>query len=300
MVSLIPKHPLIAFFLLAGILISPAGLLAQPGNRGRAADIEPELDPEEGARRIAAFRQARLMGDYLFDFELRYMPRRGDDQVYRGVMTGTWNSAGPVTRIDIDANSPAAMDQPGLSPFRLLVQNGKKSERFIARVHGDSETERLEEADLFSPLLPGLTYTPFDLQMPFIFWDSYEYEGNDRVKGRPAHTFLMFPPENIREINTKLYAVRMALDADYNALLRVELLDENESIYKSFRVLNFKKVQDQWIIKTIDLVNDEDRDKTRLRILSASLGLDIDDAHFSMEGLQEPPRLPSSLNIEHL
>lgn len=261
-------------------------------------DRTRELDPEEGARRIAMFRQARLQGDFAFDFELRYMPRRGDDQVYRGLMTGTWNDIGPLTRIDVDANSPAAAANDVARTFRLLVQNGK--ERFIVRKMGDAPAEKLAEDALFEPVLPGLTYTPFDLQMPFIFWESYTYEGNERVKGRPAHTFLMFPPEKIREINPGLHAVRMALDADYNALLRVELLDADESVMKSFRVLNFKKVQEQWIIKTIDLVNERERDKTRLRILSAALGLDLDAFHFSVEGLEEPPRLPTEAIVEHL
>ncbi len=278
-------------------------LVGQPPSRRLGEIRVNEIDQEEGVRRIESFRNSRLRGDYIFDFELRYMPRSGEDEVYLGSLSGTWNDIGPVTRMDVTVTNTESPEVGGealeaMKSFQLLVQNGR--ERWVERRINGGPIEVVESADLFEPVLPGLTYSAFDLQMPFIFWDEFAYEGSQRVKGRPAHLFLMYPPDKVKAANPNLYAVRMALDNDYNALLRVELINQEDTVYKSFRVLNFKKVSEEWIIKTIDLVNDLDRDKTRLRVLAAALGLNLNAKGLAKGGLLEPLDLPPGESFEPL
>ena len=45
------------------------------------------------------------------------------------------------------------------------------------RTARDGEFDELTGDALREPILPGIVYTPFDLQMPFLYWEDYNYEG---------------------------------------------------------------------------------------------------------------------------
>ena len=49
---------------------------------------------------------------------------------------------------------------------------------------------------LFEPV-SGTNLTAFDLQMPFLYWPDFIYEGLARMHGRPAHQFLFYPPADV-------------------------------------------------------------------------------------------------------
>ncbi len=283
--------------LLAGGFFSHS--LAQPGPQTPGNRMKT-ITPEEGVKQLERMRGARFAGDFVFEFELRHLPRQGEAILYRGTLFGTWTEAGRLNRVHIDpvpAGDGAV--KPGLQPIRLLIHNGAVP--WVLRWDpGEDRAVLVEGKALFEPLIPGLTYTPFDLQMPFLFWEDSTYEGPDRVKGRPAQVFRMRPPIETREAQPELEAVRLAIDEDYLALLRVELLGENEETLKSFRILNFKKVMEEWIVKSIDLVNEESRDKTRFRVLSAAMGLELDPSNFAVDRLGAPFRYPEGISFESL
>lgn len=243
---------------------------------------------------LESIRSARYDGDFIFEFELRHFPRRGPTVLYRGSLFGTWNETGPLTRVELDGTpAPGAMDSDGPTGLRLLMQSGER--RWIARhdVAGTGAPVRLSGEALFEPLIPGFAYSAFDLQMPFLFWEDYDYEGAERLRGRPAHLFLMKPPPSIQAAAPDLAAIRIAVDEDYHALLRVEWINREGAVERSYRILNFKRVDDQWLVKSIDLVDETTREKTRLRILSAAMRLELDPKNFTVESLNEPPRYPA-------
>lgn len=273
--------------------------MAQPGRSSGFDRLEP-LSPEAAVELLETMRMARFQGDFIFEFELRHFPRRGETVLYRGTLIGTWNEAGSRTRIHIDGSPVGALPDPeGQGEVRLLIQNGESS--WIVQWDPDTGNSKPLEGDsLFEPVVSGFTYTPFDLQMPFLHWRNYQYLGAERVKGRPAHLFFMEAPESLRENRPDLKGVRLAIDEDYLALLRVEMVDLNDQVSKSFRILNFKKVSEEWIVKSIDLVEEESRDKTRFRVLSAAMNIELPESNFEIEALGEPLEYPGRVDFDSL
>lgn len=267
--------------LLAALLLTTVIASAQPRRLPPNMQNPDQLNPGEGERVLEAFRYSAPAGDLVADFRLTHQPFRAREVVHEGRFQGTWAS-GPRSRVEL----PATAERP---TQRWLLWNGPTP----ASWNWNEETgiTVLDEEALFAPLLPGLTITPFDLQMPFIYWRDHAYEGTRRVKGRPAHYFLLYPPEDNARYAT-LGAVRVVIDADFNALLSSDWLDPDGEVIKSFRVQSFKKVNDQWIVRRIDLIDRVTRDRTRFELIAAAVGLALDPVGF------RPDTLPADVTFE--
>lgn len=269
------------FLALATFAAATLSVSAQSNRRGRVPPNlrDPaQLDEAEGARILRNFRNVRLAGDFLFRVNLVYQPHRGETVTYTGRFGGEFRG-GMRTRVDLE--------QPGSSgePLRFLQWNGPEPRlwKFTDGATVDAATDEL----LFQPLLPGITIRPFDVQMPFIYWDDYAYEGSGRLKGRPIHYFLLYPPEDDARY-ADIGAVRVALDEDYNAALRAEVLDGEGDRLRRIEGQGIKKVDDQWIVSRIDLIDFTTRDRTILRVTAARVGLDLPAALFTPAGLAQP------------
>ena len=263
----------------------------RPGN-DRIPDFR-EIDQAEGARRMADFRNQRLEGDFCFDFKLEHLPRQGKGTVYNGRMWGSWNAKGPVTRVKLSI--PEALRASlGYDALHLIVQNGRAAQAWM-REGGDGDFRELRGAARFEPLLPGMNYSVFDLQMPFIYWDDFVYEGPDRALGRAAQSFLMYPPDSGEATGAGISAVSVTLDESYNALLRVDVIGLEGREVSSFRIRKFKRVQDQWIVRTIDLFDPESRSRTRFEVEAAATGIDLDAGIFNPDTGVELPVLADSV-----
>ncbi len=247
-----------------------------------------DLDKEEGDRVIERFRSLRWRGDFSFKFELRNIPRRGRGSVFIGELWGKTNKSGPLHRVIIsstDHEDPKIID--------LISQNGLEPHIWVFSGNPEAPVLELNENDMFSPLLEGLQYSPFDLQMPFIYWDNYVYEGANRTKGRKAYRFLFYPPDTIAKINPDLGAVRVYLDAKFNALLKAEMLDPEGRPIRSYKIIKLKKVQDQMIPRVIDLVDVRTRNKTRFTVVAAAMNLQLPQSNFRpQEFAKEPVKIP--------
>ncbi len=269
--------------LLPSLLFPVMECEAQRRITDRVDPIE-ELDPESGAAFLREFRQLGVRAGYSFEFELRTMPFRGSERFLDGRMWGTRDAAGPVTLLELkDRRNPA-------EAVRLLVRSGESAAIWKAHRNelGDFEVRRLEVEDWFVPIM-GTDYTPFDLQMPFVYWEDFDYEGIYRVRGRPCHIFAMTPPDELRERRPQLQAVRMYLDAEFQALFRAESLGRDDRVQRVFSVIDFKKVQDEWIVKTIDLRDETTRDKTRFQVNRAAMNVALPTEAF------DPGKLGESL-----
>lgn len=260
------------------ILLSASLLPAQPRGRVPPYLQNPDrLDADEGARVIRQFRQIGLMGDFVFTVQLVHEPYRGAARTYPGTLAGEWGVT-PRTRLEL---APLPGEN---SPRHFLQWNGPEA-RIWAHI-GD-QTRLLTADQLHQPLLPGITITPFDLQMPFIYWNDYVYEGSRRLRGRGVHFFLLYPPESDPRY-AEMGGVRVAIDADFNVTVRAETLDLDGNVLKRLEVQSVKKVQEQWIVRRIDLIDLQTRDRTRLEVQAARLALDLPDRIFEPEGLAEP------------
>jgi len=274
--------------LLAWGLTVPA--VAQPA-RELPPGLPAGIDPAEGAKRLEAFRQARLQGDFCLRFQLVHIPRRGDETTYDGVAWGTWNAQGPLTRFQLRLAAANAGDAPDpekrdAGTWEWLVQNGADPKIWVL-APGARAASELPPGSWHEPLFPGLVYTPFDLLMPFIFWAKFEYDGPARVGGRVADAYLMLPPDG-----TATGPVRVALNREFNALVRAEQLDAARQPARELDVLSFQNVQGQWLPKSLDLLNVTGRDKDRFAVTTAALNLQLAPALFDPEQLAVAAKLP--------
>lgn len=239
-------------------------------------------DPAEGRRILTEFRRLGLAGDYVFDFDLRVMPRRGEEHTVSGRLYGTRNETGPLTLVEFPAGTAGVR--------RILVQNGPESEVWTVPADG-ADAVAVGPAQLFAPLA-GTDLTAFDLQMPFLFWSDCVFEGVVSVRGRPAHRFLAYPPAAVSAARPELTGVRFYLDTQFSALVQAEELGPDQAPAKTISVVDLKRTQDQWIVRTIDLRDETTRNKTRFRVTGAAVGLTLPPIVFAPAHLPVPPPAP--------
>lgn len=239
-------------------------------------------DPVEGARVLDEFRRAGIAGDYWLAFELRVLPRKGAERTVAGTIYGTRGSTGPLTRLEL-ANE------------RWLIRSGATPATWHWRAAAPTAAAReLPAVDAFAPVA-GTDFTVFDLQMPFLYWQEFVYEGLARVRGRPAHRLLLYPPADLAAARPELTGVRVYLDTQFQALVQADLLGPKGEVEKSITVLDLKKADTQWIVKSIDLRNHRTRDKTRFTVDGAAFDLELPDTTFAPEHLGgDAPPVPAA------
>lgn len=242
-------------------------------------------DQAEGKRILEDFRRRTLAGDMYLEFELRVMPRRGETWIVPARLWTGRNDLGPIWRLEL-------LPKDAAQRCTLLVQNGPRNAlwRWPAAISAKGGQALGREA-MFERLA-GTDLTAFDLQMPFVYWDDFVFEGVARVRGRPAHVFLMYPPAEVSSARPDLTGVRVYLDTQFNALVQSEQYGAQGALLKSVTILDLKKVDDQWIPKTIDVRDEETRNKTRFAVTRAAVGQDFLPVVFSPEVLDEPVQPP--------
>ncbi len=246
-------------------------------------------DKAEGRKILEEFRQQGISGDYFLEFKLDVLPRQGPEWTLQGRMWGSRNAEGPVTRIDIQPR------QTGQPEVRLLVQNGRTPAMWRWTSGSSGPPERLGVEASFTPI-EGTVVTPFDLQQPFLYWTDFDYEGLVRMHGRPTYQFLLRPPAELAARHPELTGVRVYLDTQYDALVQAELIGKDGTPLKSFSLLDLKKIDDQWLVKAVDVRNERTRDKTRFVITSAALRQHFPRSLFTPADLPQTAPLPLTLD----
>ena len=195
-----------------------------------------------------------------------------------GQLFGTRNEHGPLTRLEIGGQT--WLIQGGPPPVTCRRQEG-------------SAVRDLTAAETLEPVA-GTDLSVFDLQMPFLFWTDFVYEGLARVRGRPAHSFVLYPPKDLAASRPGLTGVRIMIDTQFQALVQAEVLGAKGVAEKSITVLDLKKAGEQWLVKAIDLRNHLTRDKTRFNATAAALDLVLPAEVFDAEQLAKPaPAVPA-------
>jgi thymidine phosphorylase len=169
----------------------------------------------------------------------------------------------------------------------VLIESGPQPEAWIAGAAGKIVPAAAGQA------LAGTGLTIFDLQMPFLYWADFTYEGQAKLRGRPTHSFILRPPSGYVPPQPGLTGVRVLLDVQFQAMVQAELLGPKGAVEKSIVLLDLKKVGEQWLVKTIDVRDLRSRDKTRLTITAAALSLALPVETFTPDNLLgAPPAIP--------
>ena len=273
--SPVPNRALL--FVLAASCAGPALAQADKFNLPVDRPAPGKADQADGARLLADFRRAGIAGDYWLAFELRVMPRQGAERTVTGTLLGTRGVSGPLSRLNVGGQ-------------RWLIESGPNPSAWLAPEGGAARELGAAESGL---ALADTGVTVFELQMPFLYWTDFTYEGQARVRGRPTHSYVLRPPAG-QAVPAGIKAVRVLLDVEFGALVQADELGTNNASEKTISLLDLKKVGDQWLIKAIDVRDTRTRNKTRLSVTAAALSLDWPIAIFGPDSLTtEPPAVPA-------
>lgn len=244
-------------FLAALVLALPAR--AQADKFGKPTDraASGKADQKEGARILENFRGAGIAGDYWLSFELRVMPRQGEERTLNGTMVGKRGSEGPISRLAVGND-------------RWLIESGPRPDAWSAAA--DKAAQQLSPGES-GQAIGGTNVTLFELQMPFLYWTDFVYEGEARMRGRPTHSIILRPPPGVPTPIAGLTGVRVLIDSQFQALVQAEELGANNAVIKTITLLDLKKVEDRYIMKAIDVKDVRTRDKTRFAITAVAVGL---------------------------
>ena len=283
-----------AFFLTGVLLTALTGYAAPKGSTAPPLTQLGGSDPTEARTALELVRQQGITGNYFLEFQLRVMPRRGAERTIPGRLWGSHNQMGPVTRVSLTL----PVKGTGTSERRLLIQNGRNSS--VWRWDTGGSVQMLGSTSPVDPLVPDCDLSAVDLQMPFLFWDDFEYKGLVRFRGRPAHVLIMRPPAGFAAKYPKVTGVRVQLDTQYNALVQTEVLGGGNAILKTLSLVDLKKVGEQWIPKTLDVRDETTRNKTRFDVIAVGLNLEFGKNVFEPVQLTEEMRVPDSSRLERI
>lgn len=254
-----------------------ASLQAQSRQRPPAnyAQINPP-DQKEGAEILSRLRDIGLAGPYYLEFELRVMPRAGEERRLGGRWFGSRNVSGPVTRIELspaDGQTDVWLVQSGPAPTVWRAAAGS-----FGPVEGEEAMQPLE----------GTNLSATDLQTPFMYWTDFVYEGLARFRGRPTWVFLLYPPAESGGRFPGIGGARVWVDTQYNGLSQVQWVDAGGQPLKTITVLQFGRIGDRWIVESFDVRDEQTRDKTRFLVSAAALDLELPGDLFTPAGSAQP------------
>jgi len=254
------------------------------------------LTDESAQERLSDYRSfllsesngSRFHEGYSLQFQLRHMPRRGNETVKTGILYGPFLGCG-VSRLSVVRDS----QKNNFSNF--LLKNGNDP-KFWNITSNELQPILISPEESLAPLVQGMNQTAFDLLMPFVFWNG-EYKNSGKVAGRPAHIFSFTCPPWITKVKPHWQNITLALDDAYDAPLRVEILGKSQIAERTLILRKFKKVGNRWIVKEIDCHDRKSRSVTRMTVTSAALGLDLDQTLFLPENLVQPIRINPKLYL---
>lgn len=128
--------------------------------------------------------------------------------------------------------------------------------------------------DLFAPIYDSdLSWA--DLVLTFIWWTDGRITGTDVVKDRPCHVLEVFPsssdlPDGTQQ-NGGYAGARLWIEQDLSILLRAEGLDAKGETIRRLWVKSFKKINDRWMIKDLEIQGIPSPHRTRLRVEEVSV-----------------------------
>ena len=253
--------------------------------RGTGAAPAELPDAPTAALLLDHFRQSIWAEPIYAEFDLRVMPRRGDERVFHGRFWGARNGRGPVTRLELDVGR-------GGFTHRFLVQGGPDGGIWTS----DGGAPGAPNAGaVLAPLVPGVEMAPFDiLPMPYLYWLDAELVSIERIRGRPSFSYVFTPSADFVALNPGIKSVRAYLDTQYDALVQSQIAATDGHVSKTLSLLELRKVGDRWIPRDVDVRNEATRDKTRLSLTAVAVGAAPAPSAFDPDQLGSPVAPPPS------
>ena len=239
---------------------------ARPQSRLQGSPVVAEIDRTEAAARLVELRASRPASDLVMVFRLE---DRGGAQRTLGLSRIGVFADAVVNRMTLVTGGSSV--EAGVLPLRVatdwLLVNGPVPAVWTGTP--GVPMEPVPPQRWLEPMDAGLTHTPFDILLPFLFWEDFTVRGVDQVKGRTAYLIELRPPEELVAplAAAGIGSVRIALDREFNAPLLAEYIDQDSTVVRTVRVVSLKKTDDIWVVRTTDVVDEERETRSRFRIL---------------------------------
>lgn len=244
---------------------------------------------EEGWEILKTFRSLGWDGGYHWRVQLKIMPRREKTRYLNGIIYGDRTDSGPISRIDI-VEEPMDVDAKGnpteRQVLRLLLQSGQNPYALQKRSGESGPPQVVSSAEALEKIA-GSEFSLFDLMAPYVYWPDFRYEGRTTFRGSPTHLFWMYPPEEDAPLKQQISGVRLYINDQFNVLVQTEIFGAEGKKLKTIYIIGVDKVDGQTIFKELDVRNEVTRDKTRLKIVDASMGLELPASLFTAQSLME-------------
>lgn len=135
---------------------------------------------------------------------------------------------------------------------------------------GKAEYRYLEGQPLHAAPLPdlvapigGTDISWMDLSLSFLWWPGGVTRGAGEVRGRTCWVMDLPAPD---EAFSGCSGVRLWVDPKIGIMLRAEAYGHQDQLMRRMEVKSFKKINDRWVIKDIELTSFPSRHKTYLRV----------------------------------
>jgi len=173
--------------------------------------------------------------------------------------------------IDVDAALHFGSD-PVTARYSIVGGPGAKREQLTVTRKG-RESVQFSYAcgdPLVAAPMPDLSATIqdteiswLDLTLSYLWWEDGSVVDADTVRGRDCYVVqLRVPPD---EASYK-GVVRLWIDCEYRLLLQAELYDNAGKPVRRLSVKSFKQINEQWMVKDIEVRNEVTRSFTTMRI----------------------------------
>lgn len=247
----------------------------------RGHDRVVELTTQEASEMWRKFKSSTIAGDYAMSFTITHSPRRGENVEYVGEIFGTRKGDEILTRIRVKKVEPKD------SPISDFILSNSSRGGIVWKSQGDKFVE-VPKSDWFKPLVEGLIYSPFDLLMPYVNWQSV-YVGGGRI-GQAVYFFDLVPPT--KELAKEISRVRVAITREFNSPAQTEIYGANGDIMKKVTLGSVKKFDGLWVLREMSARDEKTRDKDKLEFRSGAVKTIIDSSVFdATKKPVEPPRI---------
>lgn len=125
-----------------------------------------------------------------------------------------------------------------------------------------------EELPDLSSAIHHTDFTWIDLSLSYLWWPGGDTIGTDRTRGHFCYIVEVAVPADLA---LDAEVVRLWVEPKRHMLLRAEAYDADRVLVRRLSVESFRKIEDVWFVKDIDVVGYPERTKTTMRVESVSL-----------------------------
>lgn len=263
----------------------------------------PVLSPKQANLELEKLRSQKL-GNYSLIFDLEHRTKKSKKIIETCAMFGSEMAGSRAIRIDLpkqktslllgSVNSPwpsmwlchhNLMQRTSIFYVYRPVMVFRKSfwvlelmQYRLSFMKSNREIKPIEKSsgDIYKPVVPEVIFTPADIGFSFVFWDKCTYLGPRKVLGLKTQQFKLEPgPFQSFGLGDVSY-IRISLCTSYGTIIRVEYFNEQNVLLKKMDLLRFKKINGNWIMSEIAMVNELTGDRTTLRVKKVAFGCDVD------------------------